>query len=101
MLENAACDRFVQKLSRPYGDVWRVAVLYDVPTLAMEYTGARTVITEVRQSHRRLLVLLFILTIIICGVLNMVTYGYYRLQISVGWVVVVLGLLAVGGLLLA
>ncbi len=101
MLENVACDQFVQRLSRPYGDVWRVAMLYDVPSLMMRHTNAHATKVEVRQSHRRLLVLLFIQTIVICGVLNMVTYGYYRMQISVGWVVVVLGLLAVGGLLLA
>lgn len=101
MLENVACDQFVQRLSRPYGDVWRVAMLYDVPSLVMKDANAHATKVEVRQSHRRLLVLLFFQTIVICGVLNMVTYGYYRMQISVGWVVVVLGLLAVGGLFLA
>lgn len=76
-------DRFAQKLSRPYGDVWREAVLMDVSPHRMQprvATIQREVrrIEQTRMSAAGGIVLLFGTTLVICLVLNWLTEGYYR-----------------------
>jgi len=103
--EPLACDRFVQKLSRPYGNVWRAAVLFDlssqpVATHAIATMNARSAAIQTSRITFRAIVFLFLMTMVLCVVLNLLTLGYYRVQISLGWAAFILGLAAAGGLLL-
>ena len=92
-------DVFSQKLSRPYGDVWRSAVLLDVSDEAI------SLVTNVSQQRaatvraRRLsagtgLLLLLSMTVLIAISLNVFTQGYYRGSLTTGGAIVVLGLVA-------
>ncbi|MEZ6129268.1 MAG: hypothetical protein R3C59_11340 [Planctomycetaceae bacterium] len=98
--ESHVVDRFAQKLSRPYGDVWREAVLLDVSPERMQplIAAARNTVVVVRQQRRSLaaaLVILFGLTVVLCLALNFLTQGYYRNRLWISAAIVVgLGLLA-------
>lgn len=103
--ESLACDRFVQKLSRPYGDVWRVAFLFDLssPSLAHHAVAtehARTSATVRYRASILAIAALFLITIVLCVVLNLLTLGYYRMQLSFGWAALLLGIVVIGGLVL-
>ena len=82
-------DRFAQKLTRPYGDVWREAVLIDVTGEAMQGTIAAA---EARAARDRgikkggalLAVLLLLAIIAVCFIGNAVTQGYYRRPLNWG-----------------
>ncbi len=103
--ESLACDRFVQKLSRPYGDVWRVAFLFDLssPMLAHHAIAtdhARSTVAVRSRLSILAIVALFLITIVLCVVLNLLTLGYYRKQLSFGWAALLLGIVVIGGLVL-
>ncbi|MCP4782697.1 MAG: hypothetical protein GY903_28475 [Fuerstiella sp.] len=81
--ESHVIDRFAQKLSRPYGDVWREAVLLDVSggrmAQAIAVARRKTVYVEERQvSVAVSLLVLFGVTMVLCVILNLLTQGYYR-----------------------
>lgn len=98
--ESLVVDRFAQKLSRPYGDVWREAVLLDVSPERMQplIAAARNTVVVVQQQRRTTaaaLAILFGLTVILCLALNFLTQGYYRNRLWISAAIVVgLGLLA-------
>ncbi|WP_182864844.1 hypothetical protein [Stieleria mannarensis] len=96
-------DRFAQRLSRSYGDVWREAVLVEVPD-ARQVDAARTTAAEAFERSRigRLsqafgIVMLVLATIALCLGLNWITKGYYRSQVVLG----LAGVVVMGGLILA
>ena len=81
--ESHVIDRFAQKLSRPYGDVWREAVLLDVSGARMAPAIARAKrqtmhVREHRISVAMSLLILFGVTMVLCMILNLLTQGYYR-----------------------
>ncbi|SMP72560.1 hypothetical protein SAMN06265222_115102 [Neorhodopirellula lusitana] len=89
-------DRFAQKLTRPYGDVWREAVLVDVTSASMQRAAvAKAALGKHAWTfHLGLIttsVLLIILTVVICFAINALTQGYYRN--SVWWVASFAGVL--------
>lgn len=91
--ESFVVDRFAQKLSRPYSDVWREAVLLDVSPDRMEpaIAAATTRLSGHRQQQFRMmggLAGLLVLTIALCVTLNLLTHGYYRRRLGLGWAVV-------------
>ena len=76
-------DRFAQKLSRPYGDVWREAVLLDVSekhmAKAIEHVHMEAMLTQQHNASVLLsLLILFGVSMVLCVVLNLLTQGYYR-----------------------
>jgi hypothetical protein len=92
---NFIADRFVQKLKRPYGDVYREAVLLDVGSsnlqdmiqLAMSEASAHQAATERRSATQisgvvGLLVVVGALTGLYL-LLNWLTKGYYRGPLTV------------------
>ncbi|EMI53406.1 membrane protein [Rhodopirellula sallentina] len=87
-------DRFAQKLSRPYGNVWREAVLIDLEDLSVNSTAAAANATVSRGESERhstifAAVLLILTTMIICLIANFLTQGYHRK--SIGWFACLLG----------
>lgn len=104
---NYIADRFVQKLKRPYGDVYREAILLDIGSsnlremiqVAMSEAAAHQAATELRSAGRisgglGLLVVLGALTGLYL-LLNWLTKGYYRGPLTVA--VCVLGSGAIVG----
>ena len=86
--DSMVIDRFAQKLSRPYGDVWREAVLVDITGEAMRGNAAIAVARANRSSTLKTgtaltTVLLVLATVVICFVANMLTQGYYRRPIKI------------------
>ncbi|MEP3480961.1 MAG: hypothetical protein ABJZ55_17065 [Fuerstiella sp.] len=87
-------DRFVQKLERPYGDVWREAVLVDYKSPQIERIRANMVAdmaTKIRAEqthesqgrfHLLILIAVFAATALIGMALNLVTEGYLRGKIA-------------------
>ncbi len=104
--ETLSTDRFVQKLSRPYGDVWRVAFLFDLSSPPVAAHAIATMNSHVKTnqlyhfSFFSIALSLFLITIVLGVVLNLLTFGYYRVQIGLGWAFAALGLITIGGLLL-
>ena len=96
-------DRFAQRLTRSYGDVWREAVLVEIPNAA-QIGQARTTVVQQFQRSKLMSVskqfgiaILVIVTILLCLLLNWVTKGYYRSQVLLGLTgVIVFGLLVLG-----
>ncbi|MFG0289282.1 MAG: hypothetical protein ACF8CQ_13975 [Rhodopirellula sp. JB044] len=89
-------DRFAQKLSRPYGDVWREAVLIDLDDFSVSSTAVAASAAASRADFTRnstiiTAVLLILATVVLCVVANVLTEGYHRK--SIGWFA---GLLGVG-----
>ena len=87
--ESHVADRFAQKLTRPYGDVWREAVLIDVTGEAMRGTidiaQARAArVSSIKKGGALLAVLLLLAIIAVCFIGNAVTQGYYRRPLSWG-----------------
>lgn len=87
--ESDVVDRFAQKLSRPYGDVWREAVLVDVTDEALRADVARVVASANRSDQVRAATamgtfLLLGCTVVFCFVANALTEGYYRRKIRLG-----------------
>lgn len=87
--ESLVVDRFAQKLSRPYGDVWREAVLLDVTESRMDPLIAATVekhglLVTQRVSLLGGLLLLIAVTAGLCVTLNLLTHGYYRERLALG-----------------
>lgn len=81
--ESHVIDRFAQKLSRPYGDVWREAVLMDVSADRMfdqVQTAQRAAVhaRSTRTAGFAGVVLLFGTALSICLILNWLTQGYYQ-----------------------
>ena len=91
--ESYVVDRFAQKLSRPYGDVWREAVLLDVSgnRMASAIASAHRQTMQAHQSHMSIvmsLLILFGVTTALCVILNLLTQGYYRnVLLTVGGIV--------------
>ena len=86
--DSLVIDRFAQKLSRPYGNVWREAVLVDITGEAMrgnvEVAVARSMRTRtLRKGTALTAVLLLLVTAVICFVANLLTQGYYRRSIKI------------------
>lgn len=102
-------DRFTQKLTRPYGDVWREALLVDLEGPEAEELKATAranhhrIVREQRSAESQtwwqclLLVAVFAAVAILGMVLNLVTEGYFRGRI-VGSIAVV-ALIAFGTIL--
>ena len=101
--ERHVIDRFAQRLSRSYGDVWREAVLVEVPDQEQVSVARMTVEESFQRSWMGTLaqavgmIVLVIVTILLCLVLNWVTQGYYRSQLVLG----LAGVLVMGFLLAA
>ena len=99
-------DRFAQKLSRPYGDVWREAVLVDLNGDRAMATADAIVSDTARTSeikHVSILsgILFLLATVGVCFVANVLTQGYYRKPIRGGALtVIVIVFVFVGGLFL-
>ena len=81
-------DRFNQRLSRSYGDVWREAVLLDLNPTRLDVILYRDHVVTA-QNRSTIIGRLFgfiVLTLIASGlylVLNAITRGYYRLPVGV------------------
>lgn len=89
--ESSVVDRFAQKLSRPYGDVWREAILVDITGDAIRGNAAIAVARANRSSTRgkataMTTVLLLLTTVAICFIANLLTQGYYRRSIKISGV---------------
>ncbi|QDV87135.1 hypothetical protein [Planctomycetes bacterium TBK1r] len=101
--ERHVIDRFAQRLSRSYGDVWREAVLVEVPGQEQVSVARMTVEESFQRSYMGKLtqavgmMVLVIATILLCLALNWVTQGYYRSQLVLG----LAGVLVMGFLLAA
>lgn len=88
--ESLIVDRFLQKLERPYGDVWRQAILLDLNGPQAETMKAKAVARLHRQNYQQtvqtseswfhglILIAVFAATAAIGVVLNLVTEGYFR-----------------------
>jgi hypothetical protein len=93
--EQHVVDRFAQRLSRPYGDVWREAVLLDVspdrmaPLISTVQTSLVKRRTETRSALYGLVVLLGFTTLL-CVILDAITQGYFRKPLVVGIAAVVI-----------
>ena len=98
-------DRFLQKLERPYGTVWREAILVDLNGRKAESLIART-IDQVRthtQSEREsrsstrfnifVLIAVFAVTAMAGTVLNWITEGYFRGKITLVVIIFVIVIL--------
>lgn len=97
-------DRFAQKLSRPYRDVWREAVLVDLTEKQIQLSAAvATGASSQRLVMKRLSVLfaslLVLATVVVCFHFNVLTQGYYRKPINRSAVTLIV-LVVLGGLLL-
>ena len=107
---NQIADRFAQKLTLPYGELYREAILVDLSiprsSVGMTSSAATNTPTEGRRSQNqgvsvglnptRGLILTTIGLIAIGWISNLLTQGYYRQNISyivITGVVVMLGLL--------
>lgn len=82
-------DRFAQKLSRPYGEVWREAVLVDVsPHRVAPVISAARVSLAQRQNQRRselkTVAILLAFTALLCVALNAISQGYFGRPIVIG-----------------
>lgn len=98
--ERHVVDRFAQRLSRSYGEVWREAVLVELPdshqvnAARMDAADAFRRSTMGKVSRHAGIAILVIATILLCLLLNWVTKGYYRNQVLIGLMgVVIVGLL--------
>ena len=96
--ESNVVDRFAQKLTRPYGDVWREAVLIDVTGEAMrgaieiaEAKAAR--VSSMKRGGVLIAVLLTLAIVAVCFIGNALTQGYYRRPLS--WAASTVGALIV------
>ena len=97
---NDVVDRFAQRFDRPYGTVWREAVLVDADENAVGQI-ARSLVQglNVRVSHQRSTWFSFIALVgLIFGTylfLNMATKGYYALALRLAAIggIIVVGLL--------
>lgn len=83
-------DRFVQRLSRPYGDVYRAAILFEVKPDQLEtLKGEIYTISRSRQREQQAsvsfiggAVVIFGVVTLLCLFLNHATRGYYRARLS-------------------
>lgn len=93
--ESVIVDRFLQELQRPYGKVWREAVLVDLRGRRAETLKANAVAQISSLNHRQrsqasenwlnLLILIgvFAAVAVVGFILNLVTEGYLRGKIAV------------------
>jgi hypothetical protein len=88
--ERHVVDRFAQQLSRPYGTVWREALLVELPG-APEVARTRVKVQESFRSWailrlgKRFGILVFLISAgFLCLALNWVTMGYYRAPVVLG-----------------
>ena len=86
-------DRFTQRLSRPYGEVWREAILIDVTPSRLAKFRQQQVETTIRSrttfaARLFFLAALMAVAAVVYLLLSSLTRGYYRLPVG----------LAVGGL---
>ncbi len=88
--ERHVIDRFAQKLPRSYGDVWREAVLLEIPS-PQQVGMARTTVGRYFEQDMSTrvwsnigIVVLMVITGLICLGLNWVTKGFYRTQLLLG-----------------
>ena len=93
-------DRFVQKLSRPYGDVWRAAVLLSISDqqITSMVTATQNRVRQTQVQHRSIVVsllALFTFTALISVTLNYLTQGYYRRRLLIAGGLVTAALLLV------
>lgn len=83
-------DRFVQRLKRPYGDVYRAAILFEVKPDQLEtLKGEIYTISRSRQREQQAsvsfiggAVVIFGVVTLLCLFLNHATRGYYRARLS-------------------
>lgn len=80
-------DRFAQKLTRPYGEVWREAVLIEITP--SQINGLRNHALEISSQRRREsvkfhggLLGLFALVVVLYLFLNLATKGYYQARLA-------------------
>ena len=93
--ESNVVDRFAQRVSRPYGDVWREAVLLEVPPNALAVAIDELHRADQRRRHASAVeasvvwmriigfMLISLVTLAVCGALNWLTQGYYRTRVAV------------------
>ena len=79
-------DRFSQRLSRPYGDVWREAILIDVTPARLagfyqQADEAESVAFSSRTGRLLGFVAIMFIATILYFVLNAITRGYYRMPV--------------------
>lgn len=93
-VDDYVSDRFVQKLTMPYGSVWREAVLIHIqgaetqrvarvagavaPATAAELAAKRSW----KPSIESMLASLMLLTMAVGWICNLITQGYYRVSIT-------------------
>lgn len=90
-------DVFVQRIQRPYGDVYRAAVLVDaspehVEQLAMQYGGAVARVDQMRRSYwfgriGSVAGVVLLIFLVYLG-LNALTRGYYHRRLKITAIVV-------------
>lgn len=103
---DAIVDRFSQKLSRPYGTVWREAVLVDMQSEKLTIAKRQAIndamqhVSRVHVAHQSEMLRGFGLMAVFAGIgifgflLNFITQGYYRSRIVI-WAICGFLLLAV------
>ena len=100
--ERHVLDRFAQRLSRPYGDVWREAVLIELPDPGEMAAASQTAAERFREdsllrtAKHAGVVFLVLATVLLCWLLNWITKGYYRSHVVLG----VIGAMIVGFVIL-
>lgn len=87
--ERQIVDRFAQKLTRPYGDVWREAVLVDLTSPSLQEVAGRRIAVAVNSNDQRQSLLVSIgllvgVVILFCLAANGLTQGYYRRRLGIG-----------------
>lgn len=92
--ESLIIDRFLQKLERPYGDVWREAILVDLQSKHAQAIRAQAIAQLQSRTQRErtqasdswfnglILIAVFGATALLGMVLNLVTEGYLRGKIA-------------------
>ena len=96
-------DRFTQCLKRPYGNVWREAILLDAQPEQLSQLAGRIVGSEgqMRSAWLGAIASIMGLLMLICGVylfLSIATKGYYDWALRL--VLIIIALVCVGGVLL-
>jgi len=85
-------DRFVQRLSRPYGDVWREAVLIDATDIDLGQFSRNHIARTVRVRNRQIgsgfsMVALVAFICLVYAFLNIASKGYYRWSLRFAMIV--------------
>lgn len=96
-LNTVVTDSFVQRLSRPYGDTWRAAVLVEYAGYEA-VAGSRMMVPMAERTHWfkiENLIALLLSTTVFCAVANWLTDGYYQSSFgrNLKWILICIGIL--------